>query len=522
MSKKGKGRRNAKARKQRPVYKDFSISRLGQHARHGGKLSPPLNQIPGTTKTSWSDDHMPEMLWAVLLTGTLERQQYLECFRRVANLCKHWFEKPESGQSKEPFSPNHTIVVDQTGIAGFTDAQFEKFIRVISSYPLSYAALRPLLRIESLPGKKRWKNVLNLEPGEDDWTVLAHAIAGVLDHQSEASTDIRWFKLIFTIISGHMFFPQSMGDLTEELRLFPDKGDMRKVRPFIRSGEMMLRRIPSSPWVQSFWDELLGKTRCVDPTIQGDYPFGPTTIEPNSLYDARHQVIQRFLANMKALRADARLDSAFGLVLYVLSILEEVGRHHLHTLILGRLALRSLVEANITLRYLAEKDNDDLWKSYRVYGAGQAKLAFLKAQELQGELPTFLDQDALHTIANEDVWQEYLDIEIGHWANSNLRKLAIESGAKELYDKYYDWASTFTHSHWGAVRDTNFLTCHNALHRLHRIPRLAHRRLNTIEVDSVGIVNEMLERLDKLYPSEAPLGKVGIAVRKQNDGGANP
>jgi hypothetical protein len=144
MSKKGKGGRKGKARKQRPVYKDLNISRLGQHARHGSTLSPPLNQIPGTTKTSWSDDHMPEMLWAVLLTGTLERQQYLECFRRVANLCKHWFEKPESGQSKEPFSPNHTIVVDQTGIAGFTDAQFEEFIGVISSYPLSYAALRPL------------------------------------------------------------------------------------------------------------------------------------------------------------------------------------------------------------------------------------------------------------------------------------------------------------------------------------------------------------------------------------------
>jgi hypothetical protein len=29
---------------------------------------------------------------------------------------------------------------------------------------------------------------------------------------------------------------------------------------------------------------------------------------------------------------------------------------------------------------------EDLWKSYRVYCAGQAKLAFLKAQELEGDL----------------------------------------------------------------------------------------------------------------------------------------
>src|SRR6266403_2205131 len=82
------------------------------------------------------------------------------------------------------------------------------------------------------------------------------------------------------------------------------------------------------------------------------------------------------------------------------------------------------------------------------------KLAFLKAQELQGDLPPFIDEDALHSIANEDTWQEYLDIDIGHWANSNLRKLAMECGSKDLYDKYYDWASAFAHSHWGAVRDT--------------------------------------------------------------------
>jgi hypothetical protein len=90
-------------------------------------------------------------------------------------------------------------------------------------------------------------------------------------------------------------------------------------------------------------------------------------------------------------------------------------------------------------------------QSYRVYGAGQAKLAFLKAQEIEGDLPPFMDEAALHEIANEHIWQEFLDIDVGHWANSNLRKLAMECGAKDLYDKYYDWASTYAHSHWGEL-----------------------------------------------------------------------
>jgi hypothetical protein len=167
--------------------------------------------------------------------------------------------------------------------------------------------------------------------------------------------------------------------------------------------------------------------------------------------------------------------------------------------VVGRLALRSVVELNITLRYLAKKDNDDLWKSYRVYGAGQAKLTFLKVQEQQGELPKFIDEDALYAIANEDVWQEFLNIDIGHWAKANLRQLAIESDSKETYDKYYDWTSTFAHGHWGAVRDTNFVTCHNPLHRLHRIPRIVHRNLNSVEGDIAELIDDMLTVLEDLF-----------------------
>lgn len=203
------------------------------------------------------------------------------------------------------------------------------------------------------------------------------------------------------------------------------------------------------------------------------------------------------------------------MVLYALSIVEELGFHRVQVRIVGRLALRALVEANITLSYLAQKDDEILWKSYRVYGAGQAKLAFLKAQEIEGDLPPFIDESALHEIANEDVWQEFLDIDIGHWANSNLRKLAIECGAKDLYDKYYDWASTYAHSHWGAVRDTNFITCHNPLHRLHRIPRLDHRTLNSVETDAIELANQMLGVLDRLYPGKNAFGELALMTNAE-------
>jgi hypothetical protein len=478
--------------------------------------------------SSWAHDHMPEMLWAVLLSSVFERKECLACFRMIANRCKEWFKRDEDEPEETPSEPdraasaNHTVVVDQTTLSEISDERFREFLAIPLMHPLGYAALRPMLLIDSLPGHERWIRELNVEPTQADWETLATAVARVLNHQSEQSTDIRWFKLMLTAISGHMIFHSTMSQRVEELRLFPDKGDMRSVRPFIRAGEMTLRRDPPSAWIKAFWDELMSKTRCIDPTRPGEYAFTNTNMDPAALYAVRHGLMERFLVHMTADRVDARLDCSFGLVLYGLSVLEEIGAHRTHTRILGRLALRALAEADITLRYLIHKNSDDLWRSYRVYGAGQAKLAFLKAQELGNELPPFLDEAALHEIANEDKWQEYLDIDVGHWADSNLRKLSIECDAKGVYDKYYDWTSGFVHGHWGAVRDTNFVTCHNPLHHLHRIPRLAHRQLNSVEEDALNLVNDMIERLDRLYPGDARLVPVSMVRAEQAQQGPQP
>nr|WP_255762853.1 DUF5677 domain-containing protein [Halomonas desiderata] len=184
--------------------------------------------------------------------------------------------------------------------------------------------------------------------------------------------------------------------------------------------------------------------------------------------------------------------------------------HRIHTRIVGAVALRSLAEVSITLHYLAKTDSLEMWQSYRVYGAGQAKLAFLKTQQTHGDLPNFIDESTLYSIANEDVWQEFLNIDVGHWASSNLRKLAMDSGTKDIYDNYYDWSSSYIHGNWAAVRDTNFVTCHNPLHRLHRIPRVAHRSLRSVEPDAVKLVNEMIDVLERLFPSDEIIPPVAL------------
>lgn len=529
---KGAKRKRKKAgkigtRREDSRFSSLNISTIDQHKRVGSKLVPPLAQIPKMTTSSWMDHHMPEMLWAILLVGVLERRHYLNLLRKVAVRCRSWFvregEEIVEKQVPDPeTSLDFSIVVDQTKLAEVTDEEFHDFISIPLAHPLGYAALRPILLIDDLPGIARWKREIDVEPTRDDWNTLALAIAKVLDHQSEASTDIRWFKVIIAIISGRMQFPESFAERLEEFRLFPDKGDMRSVRPSIRSMEMVLRRSHPAEWIGKFWAQALRDTRCIDPSEGQGYTFNDTGIDPDTLYAARDSIIERFRRNIRAERVDARLDSAFGLVLYALSILEEIGMHRIHTRIVGAVALRSLAEVCITFQYLAHTDSPAMWQSYRVYGAGQAKLAFLKTQQEYGDLPNFLDESTLHSIANEDTWQEYVDIDVGHWASSNLRKLATDCGAKDMYDKYYDWSSSFIHGNWAAVRDTNFVSCHNPLHRLHRIPRVAHRSLNSVEPDAIRLANDMIAVLENLFPGDEKIPRVAIMGREASTTAASP
>lgn len=514
-----------KGAKRKSKYRDYNYSDLSGHKRDGTKLRPPFMQMDKVKMSSWADDHLPPMLWAALICAVLPRKQYLGCFRAILNDVAKWFAEGGVAFEVSPENENpadalfFSTILDLEALARLPDEQFEIFLQIPLPHPLGYAALRPLTLLDSIPRIDRWRHFLDVTPEPSDWQTLAKAIGKTIDHQSEASTDIRWFKVMLAILADRVQFGPTVEERIREFFEFPNRGEMRSVRPSIRAMEMTFRRKPGAKWVNDFWQECLDKTVCLDPTDPAQERLAPTALDRANVLSTRRDVFNRFMECRTSVRTDSRLDSSFGLVFYALATLDEIGGGQCHEGILGRLGLRALVEAYVTLRYLCQKDDEKLWSEWRVFGAGQAKLAFLKAQEAVGDLPCFIDENALHEIANEDKWQEYLDIDIGHWARANLRTLAEQCGAKDIYDKYYSWSSTFVHSHWGAVRDTNFITCQNPLHRLHRIPRVVHRRLTSMESDAVTIVNDMLCLLDALYPASQPIGQIAIssAIRRDVD-----
>jgi hypothetical protein len=96
---------------------------------------------------------------------------------------------------------------------------------------------------------------------------------------------------------------------------------------------------------------------------------------------------------------DSKHETIFGMIFYSLRLLMELMRTNASQSISAQLVLRSLVECYITLTYLIKKGDDTLWKSYRVFGSGQAKLSYLKL-ELNSETTNYVNVETLQELAN--------------------------------------------------------------------------------------------------------------------------
>ena len=114
------------------------------------------------------------------------------------------------------------------------------------------------------------------------------------------------------------------------------------------------------------------------------------------------------------------------------------------------------------------------------------------------EPPKHIDLSTIEAIAGEDLWEEFLNIELGSWSGLDLRKLSEKTGVKDAYDAHYSWTSGYSHGTWGPVRESCYETCGNPLHRLHRYPQ--QQILTDTVLDSCILVDCILEDLDKAYP----------------------
>lgn len=463
-----------------------NVTGLSGHRRSGKELTPPLANYRPLQLKSWIDDRLPDILWAVLIVGQLDREHALHVFRRAAD---HIFKL--TGQSKF-----HDIT--HTGLAKLPRAQLNAFLGDLIFDNVIRQAFGPLILLRELPAYESWVSAIGSVIETARWEPMMQSVARCFDHQSQEATDCRWLKVLCRVLAGkfHLGSDEGYREVTE----YPTFGDMRRVRSSIRASELALEGLEGNlrAWPQQFWQFCLSSTGCFPLGLhvqsQSERPSTIHTVE-RTYSDLR----KHCLASITTTAVDARFDTVFGLAFYSLGILRELFRVGNGISILGRVGLRSIMECYITGCYLLAKDDSKLWESYRVFGAGQAKLSYLKFIDEQVP-PPYIDMQLLEMLASEDRWLEYQPINLGHWEKSNLRSLSEKAGVKHIYDRYYSWTSTYVHGHWGAVRDATFDKCGNPLHRLHRIPLDSPRDLPDVVPDACELVDALIGLVDQAYP----------------------
>lgn len=470
---------------------------LKGHVLKGKTLEPPFALLhKKLTNSSWIDDRLPEMLWAALILAEFGRDDALKIFRRVLKFI---------GQHSKR---DQLFDMTLTGIANLAaELQSDLLMNLCYQESIAYA-LQPLLLFPSVPARAAWETVL--PDGRPDEKLLMKAIGLTLWHQSQEATDCRWVKVMAEVLSGRFQIPP---DIAEQWFGYPNVGDQREVRPTIRAAEITPRlNSPDLTWPRDFWRVCWASTPCLElPSKNGIELQTPatSTTSRDAVNNARDSLRQHWQQTHSTTAIDAKHDCIFGTAFYALRILEELLSIGTAQSVLGRLGLRTLLDVRVNLRYLLKADKEVNWEKWRRYGSGQAKLNALKLDGME-QSPSFVDQESLENIANEDIWEEMVSIKLGHWTEKDLRKLSIECGLKDTYDRYYSWSSAFVHGNWGAVRESSYTTCGNPLHRLHRYPK--DHQLPDVISDAVCLVDQILAEVGSVYP--------GFVARTQIEGGS--
>lgn len=483
-----------KSRAKRDRRDGRGTSSLAEHTRIGKSLLPPMLRLPMAAHyQSWPNERLPEMLWACLVVTVLPRETSLEVFREIASVGAKYRDRDEA----RGWGLTHSQLACQP-----VDL-IRHLVAVVSRRPLGYAALRPLLLLDSLPARDIWSNELTATPDDSDWQSLSIAVAKTLDHQSQEATDVRWLRLLFSIASGSLIFSEGMKERAMEIIEYPNRGEMRGVRPSIRAAELSLNMggPRDSRWADAMWRECLEKTGCILGSPRSGAPLYDLSAQVKQWATVQDALMRHWRSTLETTAVDAQHDATFAFAFYALAILEDLAVAQNRLGIAGRVLLRSLVECRITLAYLRVRNDAELWKRFRAFGSGQAKLALLKVEELAGDGPTFVRRETLEALSNEDYYEEFVRIDLGHWCGVDLRKMAEASDTKTDYDAFYGWSSTFAHGQWPALRDTCMTHCLNPLHRGHRVPLPQRRTLDDAIPDAVVIANRILEEVSALNPT---------------------
>jgi hypothetical protein len=322
-------------------------SSLQQHARIKRRLVPPLQKMAETGKvqlSNWIDDRVPDVLWLAIIRVSLDRDSALGVFRQL-------IEDFEYGGDVRPPIPTRTF------LGSLSSVEFDQYMRSILSNEHICKALGALLIFEDLPDRSHWMRHVLING--NSFGVVADAVSACFDHQSQESTDIRWFSISCMARNGRIVLANSprFREVAREFQEYPNYGDQRKVRPLIRAMEIGTRRedgLPPPKWCADFWRTCWKRTKCVAGERSIVMKNRKLASLDTSRLEARIQELywaltDHFFSSSENTNLDARRDSTFGLALYALYQAFECIVTGAHERAIGQSIVRTVAEVALTL-----------------------------------------------------------------------------------------------------------------------------------------------------------------------------
>jgi len=328
-------------------------------------------------------------------------------------------------------------------------------------------------------------------------------------HQSNQATDIRFLALSLQLFSGKLYIKQGLDRTIEALKKYPytshEDEKMKFYRPAVRSLEGMVigEDTKNQVFLNDFWKELGMMSTCNLKHIKyEDDEDKPTEF----IKDTREALEYIIIDNKeKLLSDDSKFEVIIGSIIYIFKIFKEVIENNLNNKILGRHAIRTLIEVYIMVKYLLkkEKDKPNIWQEYKYYGISKYKLILLKAREdmsSKAQENHHLATSLLDAIVNEKKWEEFVDIDLRYFDQESIRNKSTYVEEKELYDLFYNYDTNYVHGFWGAIRESSMLFCDNSAHKYHNVPDfISEQNLPSVKGSCIMIVKKIIKLSCDLY-----------------------
>lgn len=322
---------------------------------------------------------------------------------------------------------------------------------------------------------------------------LKENIKGLMNHQSELSTDLRFVIVYFLSAQGKLYLKdmETLDALKEYYYLDHSDEKMWLYRSLIRSTEITTEQIYEQRSYPSYFWNTVGKVSDCD-YFYIDYKERCNANMKEYIQEAKTQLSLLVLDHSKEFD-DIKFTVLTSIFNYFLKVMNEIDEGNLYFKISGRILMRTLMDCYVIAKFLVveEKNNPNIYLDYIEDGLGHYKLINVKARDSKIEEYGHMLPIVLESLSNEPKSEEYLDVNLGYFNKKSVIERFKEIDEKKLYDLLYDYDVQFSHGHWGAIRESATVSCSNPLHKGH-----FHSDIN-FEVKCSSIKEDMLKISNK-------------------------